>query len=203
MKLLSDENETVRAAGAQALGTIGVENEDVVAALLAIISEADVYYDSEHAASALANLGRLGVCALLDAKNSSGYGAGDKAVEHLITAGRRVVPHLIGLIKSGDRREETAEEVLSEISDHEALPILTSALRSSSLPVRRAAAAAIGEIFRYESPVPGYSEEKAAIEALITLQRPRGQTLCNTSTGRSRTESKGSRSDPARGTSSA
>jgi hypothetical protein len=162
LRLLRDKNETVRASAAEALGMIGVETEEVVGKLLSIVKRAEVYYDSTHAARALANLGRLGVYALLDATDSRGYAVAHDALQSLSQMGHRAVPHLIDIIEGGDKHAETAARALSDISDPVALPMLSRALQSSSPRVRIAVTNAIGNIFRYNH-ASSDSEQDAAI----------------------------------------
>jgi HEAT repeat protein len=174
LEILSDQNVTVRASAAQALGIIGVETEEVVAKLLSVVA-AEEYYSSLYATMALANLGRLGVYALLDAVTSARGYALAHALDSLVGMGHRAVPHLIGVIESGEansviecRRTVAAEQALREISDPQALSILSRALQSSSVPVRSAAADAIGVVISRNNSLPA-SEMDAAVKSLVDV----------------------------------
>jgi HEAT repeat protein len=168
LPLLGDRNETVRASAAQALGMIGVASEEVASNLSSILAKAELYYDTEHAIRALANLGRPGVQALLEAGASArGYAVGHKALEAVTAMGNQVIPDLVELIESGNGQVEAAEYALSKIHDVAGLQNLAAAVLSSkALGARIAAAIALGEVFRWNSDVTG-SEVEMAVSSLI------------------------------------
>jgi hypothetical protein len=144
--MLKDQNETVRAAVAEALGRIGVATEEVVAELLTLMRRAEVYYDSRHAAVALSHLGPLGVSALLEATTFSGYAVGGDAFDRLVGMGKAAIPQLIHIVESCHKHAAVAIKVLREIHDPAALPDLVKTLADGSPALRAAAAHALGRI---------------------------------------------------------
>lgn len=140
---LDDENETVRAAAAQALGRLGADSSDVVAKLLAVMRKGD-YYDSKHAAKALANLGDAGIPALLQAATFQGYGVASHASGAIAGIGSQAIPALLSVSRMSSRYGPVALNALSNISDPAAIPELIEALHDEDARIRRAAASAIG-----------------------------------------------------------
>ena len=155
---LGDSNETVRAAAAEALGKIGVTNEQVIEKLLATMEKAEVYYDSEHAADALAKLGRPGMLALLKATRFEGYAVGDKAAEALAYIGQPAVAFLLEMVNADSIDAAAAVRALDDIADPAAVPELMQALHHKDGRVRAAAASALGRA--------GEAGDRAVIAAL-------------------------------------
>ncbi|MFE6054247.1 HEAT repeat domain-containing protein [Kitasatospora sp. NPDC056446] len=121
--LLDDPNETVRASAAEALGRIGHPADDTIARLLHVLRHGD-YYDSWHAAQALARLGRRAVPALLEAADYQGPGVSVHAGDHAQTALAAVrdpeaVPDLMAEARAGNG---FAIEALGEIGLPAAAP---------------------------------------------------------------------------------
>jgi HEAT repeat protein len=174
--LLSDPNETVRAAAAAALGSIGAALDETIAELLRIMRRGD-FYDSRHAAHALAKLGHRAVPALREAATYPGYGVGSfaeealadvrdpAAVPHLLREARKgsmsaveglgrigrpaaaAVPFLVDLIQDPDTvRQWYAIEALGKIGDASVVPALAAKLRSSNGRTRWETVEALGRI---------------------------------------------------------
>lgn len=174
--LLSDPNETVRAAAASALGSIGDALDETIAELLRVMRRGD-FYDSRHAAQALAKLGHRAVPALVEATTYPGYGVGGHAqwalayvqdpaaVPDLLREARKgslwavvglgeigraaaaAVPFLLDLIKDPDTDQQWyAIEALGKIGDASVVPALATKLQSPNAQTRAETATALGRI---------------------------------------------------------
>jgi HEAT repeat protein len=164
--LLSDPNETVRAAAAAALGSIGAAVDETIAELLRVMRRGD-FYDSRHAARALAKLGHRALPALREAATYPGYGVAHHAKEaladvsdpaavaDLLQEARKgsssaieglgrigppaaaAVPFLLELIQSPDSsRQWYAIEALGKIGVASVVPALAAKLNSPNARAR-------------------------------------------------------------------
>ncbi|KOG31396.1 HEAT repeat domain-containing protein [Streptomyces resistomycificus] len=180
--VLSDSNETVRAAAADALGNIGAALDETIAQLLRVMRRGD-YYDSRHAAGALAKLGSPALSALREAATYPGYGVAHSAREAL--AGVRdpaavpvllqeardgslpavdglggiggpaaaAVPFLVEMARHPDAvRQWHAIEALGKIGDAAAVPALAERLSAPNARTRWEAVAALGRIGAPSTP---------------------------------------------------
>ena len=105
---LSDENETARAAAAEALGKIGFANEEVVTKLLELTpSDGHPYYPAKHANQALIKIGVDAVPYLIGVLSENGAERntiGESALRTLSEIGEAAIPALQGTLRDGDRR---------------------------------------------------------------------------------------------------
>lgn len=125
LSLLKDENDTVVAASAEALGKIcggsavrnSPEVKEVVSKLLETMRTAEVYYSSRHAARALYCLGTEGMRALLEAQAFKGYAVAGDARQLIVHNGDRSAPALAELAATDPEVSSLAKQLLSEIND--------------------------------------------------------------------------------------
>jgi TIR domain/HEAT repeats len=143
---LKDNNETVRAAAAAALGSIGDGGTDVIRELSALLRRAEVYYDTTHASAALGRLGRPGLLALLNTRGMRGYAVASQAINVVSGQGALVVPLLLELILSRDPRASAAAAALAGIRDPAAFALLIPILSHEDVPLCVAAARAIASL---------------------------------------------------------
>jgi HEAT repeat protein len=144
-QLLEDQNETVRAAAASALGNIGAATDKVISKLLRVMRRGD-FYDSRHAANALAKLGYVAVPALLETRKYSGYGVAAHAEDALAAIDDpAAVPVLIEEARKGSM---SAVEGLARIGRKAiaAVPLLVELVRHGSEVSRWGALETLGRI---------------------------------------------------------
>jgi HEAT repeat protein len=168
--LRADSNETVRAAAAEALGkilgNIGVTDEHVIGALLATMEKSRMYYDGQHAARALAKLGKPGMLALLKATRFEEYGVGSKAADTLVKIGQPVIAPLLEALNANLIDTPEATRILSSIRDPKAVPELIEALQHKNADIRAAAAQALGKI-----------GDRASVPALMEAMRDQEESV--------------------------
>jgi HEAT repeat protein len=125
LDLLEDENDTVVASAAEALGKIcggsaarkSPEVKKVVSKLLETMRTAEVYYSSRHAARALYSLGTEGMRALLEAQAFKGYAVARDARQLIVHDGDGSTPALAELAATDPEFSPLARQLLSEIND--------------------------------------------------------------------------------------
>jgi HEAT repeat protein len=171
VEALDDENETVRAAAADALGKLRVDREAVVNRLRDVL-RAGEHYSSRTASNSLARLGAVGVPALLEATTSTAYGVAHHASDGLSqVSDPAAVPLLIDALNtalsnardcrvidsmpnahSGPHVARSICEALGRVGDPEAVAALSRAQESRCEWTREAASAAIASITESRNP---------------------------------------------------
>jgi len=182
--LLDDSNETVRAAAAYALGNVGSASDKTVTELLRVMRRGD-FYDSRHAASALAKLGCEAIPALLEASTYPGYGVASHAQEALAQIrDPAAVPALIEQVRQGST---SAIDGLAGMGTDAAaaIPVLAGLLDSENMAYQWCAIEALGTIGD-RSVVPAIAKRlgsanartrRSAVEALMRIGDPSVQSL--------------------------
>jgi HEAT repeat protein len=177
--LLDDPNETVRAATASALGNIRSASDKTIAELMRVMRRGD-YYDSEHAAAALAKLGYEAMPALLEASTYPGYGVAHHAREALAQIhDPAAIPALIEQVQQGST---SAIEGLARMGSEAvaAVPVLVDLLNSENTAYQWYAIEALGKIGD-KSAVPALTQKltsdnartrQSAIKALGQIGDP-------------------------------
>jgi len=167
--LLSDPNETVRAAAAAALGSIGAALDETIAELLRVMRRGD-FYDSKHAARALAKLGHRALPALREAATYPGYGVAFSAKQALADVrDPAAVPHLLQEARKGSM---AAVEGLGRIGRPAAaaVPLLVDLLQDPNTANQWSAIEALGKI----------GDESAVSGLAAKLSSPNGRTRSET-----------------------
>jgi HEAT repeat protein len=177
--LLDDPNETVRAAAAGALGNIRSASDKTIAELLRVMRRGD-YYDSEHAAEALAKLGYEAMPALMEASTYPGYGVAHHAQEALAQIhDPAAIPALIEQARQGSM---SAVQGLAGMGSEAvaAVPVLIGLLDSENIVHQWYAIEALGKIGD-KSAIPALAQKltsanartrESAIEALGQIRDP-------------------------------
>ena len=163
-RLLTDENSTVAAAASQALGKIGVADQDVVSSLLDVMRSGD-YYSSKHAAFALAALGAPAMPALLEATGYPGYGVGHYAAEAFGSVSDPLaVPHLIYALRRGFYSAIRALGRIGSPARSAAADIAKVLSRDRRMHSSSDAAEALGDVYAEDS-IPILAEVLLDLEA--------------------------------------
>jgi HEAT repeat protein len=143
IQALDDGNYTVCAVAAEALGKIGKATEQVIAKLLATIKRANPRYADLHAVHALAEFGKPGIHALIQATNFKDIQSLDEINKTLSSSGKPAIAPLLDALNSNSINIFALYSILSKIHDPNAIPELTEALHHKEALVRVAAAEAL------------------------------------------------------------
>ncbi len=148
--LLDDDNETVCAAAAEAIGRIGIPNEKAVIKLILMTQKTTDHYSGKHADFALVRLSNKAIPILIEQLSNGSEEIKQGVLELLIKMGKDAHPAISAITTTlfSDRIpiRVISAEALGAIGDKKAVPSLIKALSYKNVWAVRAAARALADI---------------------------------------------------------